>query len=156
MAHLGINFNAADVEPADSFDPIPAGWYTAQIVGSEMKDTKAATGKYLSLQLDVISGPYAKRKLWDRLNLVNQNQAAVNIATRTLSSICRAVGVLQVSDSEQLHGKPLQVKVAYLTDEYGAKNEVKAYKSAQSANTGELPPVAASAATAKITPPWMR
>ena len=39
-----LNFNAAEVEPQTSFDPIPAGWYKAMITESEFKTTR--NGEY--------------------------------------------------------------------------------------------------------------
>jgi hypothetical protein len=127
-----LNFNAEDVKPQDSFEPLPAGWYTAMITQSEMKPTKNGAGEYLQLRLDVIDGEYEGRVLFDRLNLRNENQTAVEIAQRQLSAICHAVGVLTPNDSTELHDKPLKVKVAIRPagNGYEASNEVKAYAEA--------------------------
>ena len=105
-------FNALEVEPQTSMEPLPAGWYKCVISETEEKPTKAGTGSYLQLQLDVIEGQYQGRKAFDRLNLKNPNQTAVEIAQRTLSSICRAVNVNNPRDSYELCDKPLMVKVA--------------------------------------------
>ena len=83
-------FNAATIEPAATYEPLPAGNYSAVIVESEEKPTKAMTGSYLQLGLEIVEGQYAGRKLIDRLNLNNPNQIAVDIAQRTLSAICHA------------------------------------------------------------------
>ena len=40
MAALNQAFDASSVEPAAPFDVIPAGKYLAQIVNSEMRDTR--------------------------------------------------------------------------------------------------------------------
>ena len=151
MANLG-NFNASEIEPQGSFEPIPAGWYTAMIVDSEMKATKNGTGEYLQLRLDIIDGDHQGRVLFDRLNLNNQNQTAVEIAQRQLSAICRAVGVMQPQDSSDLHDKPLRVKVAIRPagNGYEASNEVKAYEQAQ----GGSAPAAGAAAPASGKKPW--
>jgi len=127
-----LNFNAEEVEPQGSFEPIPAGWYTAMITQSEMKPTKNGAGEYLQLRLDVIDGEHEGRVLFDRLNLKNENQTAVEIAQRQLSAICHAVGVLTPNDSTELHDKPLKVKVAIRPagNGYEASNEVKAYEEA--------------------------
>ena len=93
-----LNFNAADIEPAAPISALPPGRYPVAISKTEMKDTKAGTGQYLQIELTITSGTAANRKLWARLNLVNQNQQAVDIAYRELSAICHAVGVLQVAD----------------------------------------------------------
>lgn len=121
-------FNAADVEPS-SFDVLPAGEYQACIVASNIATTKRGDGKFLSLELQVLDGQFRGRKLFDRLNMWNPNPKAVEIAKATLSAICRAVGVLEPKDSSDLHELPMIVKVVVKADEqYGDKNEIKAYK----------------------------
>ena len=47
MANLG-NFDASKVEPASSFDPIPAGKYLAVIVASELRPTKSGSGNRMA------------------------------------------------------------------------------------------------------------
>lgn len=122
-------FNANDVEPNEAFSAMPAGDYDVIIMASEMKATKAGTGKYLEIQLQVLSGTYQNRRIFDRLNLVNQSDVAVQIAKGTLSSICRAVGILEPKDSAELHNKPLTAVVKVRKDLDGnSQNEVKGYK----------------------------
>jgi len=131
MANLD-GFDANQVEPNTGFDVIPAGDYDAVIVSSEMKLTKKGDGKYLSLELQILNGQYQNRKLFDKLNLKNANQQAVDISKATLSAICRAVGVLTPKDSSELHNKPLRVKVKVRkSEEYGEQNQITAYKSRQ-------------------------
>lgn len=139
MADLGFLggpggcFDANKVEPV-SFEVLPPGPYDVIIVASERKPTADGNGQYLELQLQVISGPFQNRKLYDRLNLVNQNQTAVQIAYGTLSSICRAVGVMTPQQSEELHNRPLVavVKQRKRADNGETTNEVAGYKPRQS------------------------
>jgi hypothetical protein len=126
MADLG-NFDANSVEPNKDFTALPAGRYEAMIVDSEMKATAAKTGEYLELTLVVLSGEYKDRQLWDRLNLKNPSDKAMQIAKGTLSSICRAVGVLTPRDSTQLHNLPLVVRVDVREHDGKTYNDVKAY-----------------------------
>lgn len=128
MANLA--FDANQVDPTDQFEALPAGDYPVIVVDSEMKTTRDNRGQYLQLTLEVIDGPYKGRKMWDRLNLDNPNQQAVEIAQRQLSQICHAVGVLQVNDSVELHDKPLvaRVKVRPASGEFSESNEVSQYK----------------------------
>ena len=128
MANLA--FDANQVDPTDQFEALPAGDYPVIIVDSEMKPTRDNRGQYLQLTLEVIDGPYKGRKMWDRLNLNNPNQQAVEIAQRQLSQICHAVGVLQVNDSLELHDKPLvaRVKVRPASGQFSESNEVSQYK----------------------------
>ena len=144
-------FNAADVEPNAPRDPIPAGWYKAMITESIEKPTKAQTGSYLQLTLEVIDGDHAGRKLFERLNLNNPNQQAVEIAQRSLSGICRAVGVMTPRRSEDLHDKPLMVtvKVTPPRDGYEAGNEISGYEPVQQKQQ-------ASGGGGGSTPPWKR
>ncbi|KAB7788012.1 DUF669 domain-containing protein [Methylorubrum populi] len=131
MADLGMHFNPSDV-PEDekgSFDPMPAGDYNAQIVESEIKQTKSG-GDMLRLTLEIIDGPFANRKVWDNLNIRNNNATAQQIAQRALADICSATGTGALTDSEDLHFKPLVVslKIEPARDGYDARNAVKRYK----------------------------
>ena len=128
MANL--NFNAQTVEPQAAFDPLPAGWYPMQIVESELKPTSNGEGQYLQLKLQVINGDHANRVVYERLNIVNKNSTAQEIAYRNLSAICHSTGVIQVEDSQQLHGIPMEVKLGVRPAQngYDASNEVKGYR----------------------------
>lgn len=179
MAAIGF-FDASQVQPGGVSEVIPAGDYRMMIVDSAMENTKSGSGQFLKLTLQVIDGPHQGVTLFDRLNLVNQNAKAVEIAQRTLSAICHAVGVLQVQDSAQLHNRPLAARVAYVEGGrpdgqggvYGPSNEIKGYKPvSQQAQAAPAQPAyqapaqpafqpppaqqAAAQAAPSGTPPWM-
>jgi hypothetical protein len=134
-----------------------------------MQDNSAKNGQFLKLELEILEGDQAGRKLFDRLNLDNQNAQAVEIAQRTLSAICHATGKLAIADSEELHGVPLiaVVKVdpgrTHNGKEYGPSNSIKTYKAigsgaanaASSATSSAFKPAANSAGAAKASP-WKR
>ena len=127
-----LNFDANNVAPREAREPLPAGWYNMKIVDSEQKPTKRNDGSYLELVLQVIDGQYANRKVWHRLNLNNINPTAVEIAQQELRMYCEATGIMQVADSQQLHGIPIAVKVGVekdpngqYEDSNGVKNVVK-------------------------------
>jgi Protein of unknown function (DUF669) len=143
-------FNAEEIEPNASREPLPAGWYKVVITESEEKPTKAQTGSYLQLTLEVIEGDHSGRKAFERLNLKNPNAQAVEIAQRTLSGICRAVGVVTPRTSQDLHDKPLmaKIKVTPPRDGYDAGNEVQEY--------GPAGKTAAKPEGGKSTPPWKK
>jgi len=167
------NFNAATVDPQQSYDPLPDGWYAVQMTKSEMKPTKDGTGAYLESELTCLEPPYAGRKIFYRLNLKHNNPVAQEIAYKQLSAICHAVGVIQVADSQQLHGLPFKVKVVVKKDDsgkYDPSNEVKAVKGINETSAPAASPVgfaapataaapafaAAPAAAAAGLPPWMQ
>lgn len=153
MAELD-GFNAEEVEPSTAFDAVPPGWYTAIITESEWKETRAGTGRYLALTLEIVDGQFANRKIWANLNLNNPNEKAVEIAQRDLSAICRAVGVLKPRNSEELHFKKLEIKVALQKDN-PERNEIKGYRAVGS-ESGASKPSAPKAETKSSTPPWKR
>ena len=150
MANL--NFNATEVEPAGSFEPIPAGKYPAAITESEMKPTKNGSGSYLQLTFTITEGEHKNRLLWARLNLNNPNASAVKIARSELSAICHAVGVMQPRDSLELHNIPLviAVKLRKREDSGELTNEIKGYERMVAAGQTQTAPAP------DITPPWKR
>ncbi len=164
-----LNFDASSVQPQSNYEPLPAGDYLCVIEDSEMKPTKAGTGAYLQLTLRVADGIHEGRRIWERLNLKNPNSTAVEIAQKTLSSICHAVGKLQVADSIELHDLPLVLSLKLKHDgQYGLQNEIAAYKptgnGAAPAAPAPVAPVAAApaapapvaAAPAAAAPPWSK
>ena len=159
-----LNFNAATVAPRAALDPIPSGWYRAIIEKSSMEPTSKPGGQMLAIELKIIDGEFVNRKLFDRLNLVNENPTTVQIAFEQLSAICHATGVIQCAQSEQLHNIPLLVKCKLRPagpgsdgKHYDASNEVKGYDNINAdRQVGPSGPVTAGGvAGAPVgTPPW--
>ena len=149
---VSMNFNATQHEPDNGgFEAIPAGEYQACISSSELKDNKKRTGRYLELTLVIIDCAFKGRCLWDRLNIQHPNEEAVAIANGRLSAICHAVAVLEMSDSAQLHNKPLiiQVKKIKRADNGEWSNEIAAYHSLAEKSASMQGTQASSA-------PWMQ
>ncbi|MBP7610573.1 MAG: DUF669 domain-containing protein [Steroidobacteraceae bacterium] len=151
MANLN-GFDARQIEPTSTFEPLPAGKYLAAITESEMKATKNGNGSYLQLTFTVIEGEYKNRVLWARLNLDNPNATAEKIARSELSAICHATGVMQPRDSVELHNLPLviAVKLRKRKDTGELTNEIKGYERKASAGQAQQAPVTDN------TPPWKR
>ena len=103
-----FNFNANSVEPMQprTYGPLPAGDYEMIIVKSDVKPTKAGTGHYLELEMQVVSGESSGRRHWERLNVDNPNKQAEEIAKEALAALCFAVGVTDMEDTVQLHDIP--------------------------------------------------
>jgi hypothetical protein len=143
-------------ESSGDFQPIPAGNYTATIGGAEVKTTKDGSGQYIALRLDITGPSHEGRVVFTNLNIRNRNPKAEEIARQQLGDIMRACGLSTVTDTDQLIGHTLQIKVSVkpATDEYAAGNEVKGFK----AVAGGIPPKAASAQAAPTggatPPPW--
>ena len=172
----GTGFNAATVDPTSKFEPIPKGKYPVIVSESDVKPTRDHTGDYLQLTLEVIDGRYKGRKLWTRLNIRNRSKEAEDIAHRTLSALCHASGVMNLTSSEQLHNIPVIADVKI--DKSGEQNDVVTFaainanapkaggfqppksQTPAAMNAGESSTVTGSATTAtshsSAVPPWKR
>lgn len=152
MVEINETFNANEIPEDDrNFDPIPAGDYNLQVIESKIEDTKTGSGQMLTLTLEVIDGPLANRRIWDRLNIVNQNPDAQRIAQRNLADLCLAVNVPQLRDTDDLHFKPFIGRVTIRPSkdpQYGPSNSVR-YAFNQS---GAARPAATAGAAAKAAP----
>ena len=112
--------------------------------------------------------------MFSNLNIKNASAKAEEIGRQQLGDIMRAIGLAKVTDTDQLIGGSLNIKLSIRsarTDEktgktYEASNEVKAYRAisggaapafksaapAAAAQTAE----AAPAKPAKASPPWVK
>lgn len=154
MADL-TGFDATEIEPSGTFEPIPGGNYTACITESELKDTKANNGQYLHLKFQIIEGPHENRVLFGNVTLENPSKDAVRIGKEQLSAICHAVGVLKPADSSELHDKPLTIRVVVKdrSDIGLPSNEIKGYGKKQ---VGGVAAALAAGGGAKNVPAWKR
>lgn len=126
---VSLNFDARNVPPSVGFEPVPAGWYNVMIDDTELRPTKKADGAYLNVRFNILDGQYAGQKIFQRLNLQNPSEAAKEIAFKQLSALCHAVGMLQIAESTELHGKPLKVRVKVVkSEEYGDSNDITSVK----------------------------
>jgi hypothetical protein len=108
-----------------------------------------------------VTGPsYEGRVVFGNLNIRNPNPKAEEIGRQQLGELMRAIGLAQVSDTDQLIGGQCQIKVAVKAAEgqYDASNEVKGWKSLSGsvapAPVATARPAAAAAATS--APPWAK
>jgi hypothetical protein len=158
-----FSFDATSVAPEASRELIPAGTYNARIIESDVKPLKSGNGEGLSLTFEIIDGPHKSRRVWASLNVKHNNPTAQGIAQQQLSSICHATGVTKLTDTSQLHNRPLKIRVKIRKDEqYGDKNEIGGY---EAAGGQAVPPIAtqtspqmqATAAPAASKPsPWAK
>ena len=149
MASLN-GFDASQVPEQMEFTALPEGQYVVIATASEMKPTKNGQGQFLQFTFEVLDGPRKGAKVWARLNLVNGNQTAVDIAQRELGAICRAVGIIKPNDSAELHNLPLLITVAVEVDD--RKREGNVIKKYEAINAAGVAPVAGAAPAGAA--PW--
>jgi hypothetical protein len=160
MVQIPQTYNVDDIAGGTGGLPlIPDGLYKAVIIDSELKATKAGTGQYLALKIVLTEGQYANTEFTERLNIINPNTVAVEIAYKTLANICKALGMAQTpQDSTQIHNKPFLLETKTKkgepwTDDKGElregndSSEIKGYKP-----IGTPQPVATPAPVAQAAP----
>ncbi len=149
MASFGSGgFDSSGVDPHVPFEPIPNGKYLCAITASEKQDTQRGDGWFIKLEFTVLEGAYKGRKIFDRLNLGNPSQKAVEIARAKLSAICRATGKVKAMDSVELHDLPLcvAVRVSERKDTKEKTNDVTGYLDKAKASGAVAPPAGNGAA----------
>jgi hypothetical protein len=161
MAFLNEAFDVNELPQGNTgnFEPLPAGWYTVTISQAELKDTKAGNGQYIKLRYDVTGPTHQGRVVFGNLNIKNPNPKAEEVGRQQLGDIMRAIGLAKVTDTDQLIGNSLSIKLDVKQDaQYGASNEVKGFKSmsGSAAPVAASMPAAAAPATAKAAPPWAK
>jgi len=161
MAFLTETFDLTElpVGNANNFEPLPAGWYTCTISQAELKDTKAGNGQYIKLRYDITGPTHQGRVVFGNLNIKNANPKAEEIGRQQLGEIMRAIGLAKVTDTDQLIGGQISIKLDIKQDaQYGASNEVRGFKSVSGSVAPSATPAsaAAPAATSKAAPPWAK
>lgn len=160
MAQLNFRASAIQIEErSNNYAPLPAGEYEMMIVKSEHRATKKNDGHYLELEMHVISGEHSGRRLWERLNLDNPNHKTVKIAEESLAKLCMALGIDDLTDSEQLHDQPFIAEVG-IDKKDDQRNVIWGYQPALGNTPAPAPVPAAkpapSAAPAKGARVWER
>ena len=146
-----LNFNAAEIDTT-SRDAIPSGTYEAVVTDSEMKATKNGLGMGINLTFEIVSeGPAKGRKVFVWINYEHPKVEAQRIGREELASLCKAVGVSNLTDTNQLHNLPLLITVG-LDKNDSSRNVVKKYasKATPAASVTQRPAAATGAA------PWAR
>lgn len=149
-----IFFDASTVAPQSSSAPIPAGTYLAHVMESSIVPLKTGNGQALKLTLEILDGQFKGKRVWDHLNIQHTNEETQRIAQSQLSALCHAINVIKLTDTADLHFKPVRIKVVVreAQGQYSASNGIKGYESAGSAPTAAptnfAPPPAASNAPA--------
>jgi hypothetical protein len=159
MAFLNQSYDVADLPKAQqtSFDVLPDGWYSATITGAEIKETKAGTGEYVAIKYSITGPTHQGRVVFGNLNLKNPNQKAEEIAREQLGQILMSIGVPKITDTDQLIGGNLSIKLSTRkSEQYGDSNDIKGFKAvAGSASTMPKPAMPQTGAKSSAAP-WAK
>lgn len=152
MASLNEEFDASSVEAStNTYEPVPAGWYNVRVNDADLRTTRAGNGQYIAVRYDIVGPSHEGRVVWGNLNIKNPSSKAEEIGRQQLAELMGAIGLKKVSDTDQLIGGELSVKLAIRkSDEYGDSNDVKGFK----AISGSPAPAAPESPTSKA--PWQK
>lgn len=161
MAQLGTKFNSTeyDTEQRD-YENLPDGIYALEVTQSEVAATVKGDGTTLKLRYGVIEpDQYKDRIIFGNITLENPNAQAQEIGQKQLASLCRAVGLQEISDSDELHFQRFVAKVGLSKERkvttivngkpvvkvYEPRNEVKRFYFPDSEDVPEIGVVAGDA-----------
>ena len=151
MANIADFSAKADQVQDQDFQPIPDGWYRAEVKKAELKATKDGKGQYINVQHGVLGPSHAGRIVFDIINVRNASAEAERIGLAQLKRLKLAIGLPSLTDTDQLVGRNLEIDVkTQKSEEYGDKNVVKAYRSPEGS---AMPAAAVSNSSA---PPWAK
>lgn len=159
MAFLEHAFDVNELPVSDTnYEVLPEGWYNTRITEAKIKATKKGDGQYIAVRYDIIGPSHQGRVVFGNINVKNSSPKAEEIGRQQLGNLMRAIGLTRVTDTDQLINGELQIKLSIKRDEeYGDKNEIKAFKSM---NGGSLPQASAPATVQQSSPaaapPWAK
>jgi len=158
MANLGSTFITDEMPSGGgSYEPLPPAWYTATIAGAEIKNTKSGTGRYIAVRYDVTGPTHQGRVVFGNINIENANPKAEEIGRQQLRALMEAIGLTKLTDSDQLLGAHVKIKLKIEKDEqYGDRNQVSGFSSAGAAPPKAAPSAPAAAPKSSSAPPWAR
>jgi len=158
MAFLDEEFSV-DALPVgnNNFEPLPEGWYNSTITGAEIRETKAGDGKYIACKYTITGPSHQGRVVFGNLNIKNASTKAEEIGRQQLGEIMRAIGLTKVSDTDQLIGGNLGIKLVVKTGEY-AGNEIKGYRALSGVQPTAVDKLfkVSSTTDRKAAPPWAK
>jgi hypothetical protein len=134
MARLEIS--ADELPEPMSAGPVPAGEYLCEIVDSEVTQTEKSQGRRVLLTFLIVDGPYAGSRIWeradiDRVSISKRDGSELRIDAARFNGLLKALGMGPLRDSQELHSRPVLVRVAVEERaDYNPRNVVKGYRPA--------------------------
>ncbi len=106
-----LNFDATKFNPEQGMAKHPVGKFPAIISGVSVEENNSKTGGYFSVLFTTQAGSIRKNyNLWFNNPSDGQKQA-IDIASRQLSALCHAVGIIRLGDGRELINARCQIDV---------------------------------------------
>lgn len=127
---FGDKVNENVVVEKKSFEPLPEGWYKANVEACEYKTTQKGGGM-IAITFNIM-GQERVHKVFENFNIRNESAQTEGFAREALRSLESASGLPKCTDTDQYIGAICDVKLAIKKDsEYGDKNVVKGYRKSE-------------------------
>ena len=166
MALLEQEITLDELPESGGYDLLPAGWYTASITETDVKDTKDGRGKYIKVRYDITGPTHQGRVVFGNLNIQNPSSEAERIGRQQFGDLLRAIGITRIRDTDELLGGHVQIKVGIKEDktgQYEPQNDIRGFKPLEGGATmlKQEPKAAAAAAPAQAAvkssnAPWLK
>ncbi|KAF1711089.1 hypothetical protein CSC70_03950 [Pseudoxanthomonas kalamensis DSM 18571] len=143
---------------------LPAGWYFAQIIESELRDNYNKDGEEYQFTYEVMDGDHKGRKFWHSIARSGPDTSRIGKGQGEINAITAACGIKGApNDTQDFHYKPHWVRLSFVAAGTSSKsgntyqkdrNFLNEWKPANDgmAPTQDSPQPATSASS---TPPWV-
>lgn len=166
MASIAGSYDP-DAKPGASYTPLPLADYEMEIVESSYDANKDGDGMVLALKAQITGGEFEGRPYMIWMDLENDDEDKQNRGQRDFAGLRRATGVLNPSDTVELHFKPFKVTIGtYVQKTTGeTKNTIKKYHfgaddaandNAPPARQARQEPTKVTSGAAQKSTPWRK
>lgn len=113
---IGENYDATKEEQHSENSALPDGIYIVEVEKAEVKETSNKQGVGVKYQFNVLAlagtnNDYSGRKCFDWHNIEHTNKEARQIGRSKFNKVCAVSGAPNISDTSELTGKRLAVKI---------------------------------------------
>lgn len=111
--------NTNDYKDANNMDLIPNGIYKMQVKEAEVCTSKNGSGQYIKMTWEIVEGTYAKRIIFQNINIRNTSANAEKIGRGQLARVLTSMGITVCNNTDQLLYKPVMGKIGVEVDKTG-------------------------------------
>jgi hypothetical protein len=141
MAQFGQTFYTAQLPKETTREALPAGVYISLLDKAEIKTTKAGDGQYIDCQFRVVDGQHKGRSFFDKINISNPSQQAVEIGLARLNTILTIGGLNQCGSTEELEQARIHILAVLGIEEHngGTRNFLNFIKDPKQQKPQQVP-----------------
>lgn len=115
-----------DAEPSSGYTPLPAGEYQMEIVESDYVTNSKGAGNILKCKAQIVGGEHDLRPFYINYDLEHRARTKQDRGQREFAALRRATGVINPSDTSELHHKPFRARVDVIMVDGELRNSIAA------------------------------